>query len=50
MLSMLDELEEDMQWMEQGATSAVQQELATIRWIAEGARKMVRSTCNVQGL
>lgn len=50
MLSMLDELEEDMQRMEQGATSAVQQEIATIRWIAEGARKMVRSTCNVQGL
>ena len=47
-LSMLDELEEDMQQMEQGATSAIQQEIEEIRWIIEGARKMVRSTYKLQ--
>ena len=47
-LSMLDELEEDMKRMEQGATSATQQEIEAIRWIIEGAYKMVRSTYKIQ--
>lgn len=48
-LSMLGELEEDMEQMEQGATSATQQEIEAIRWIIGGARKMVRSTYSVKG-
>ncbi|MDE7414884.1 MAG: serine/threonine protein kinase [Lachnospiraceae bacterium] len=47
-LSMLGELEEDMKRMEQGATSAAQQEVEAIRWIIEGAYKMVRSTYKIQ--
>lgn len=47
-LSMLSELEEDMGQMEQGATSATRQEIEAIRWIAEGARKIVRSTYRVK--
>lgn len=43
-LTMLAQLEEDMQRMEQGATSAVRQEIDAIRWIIEGSYKMVRST------
>lgn len=45
MIAMLDALEKSMQRMEQGATSATQQEIETIRWIIDGAYKMVRSTC-----
>ena len=47
-LQMLQEIEADMQRMEQGATSAVQQEIDAIRWITEGAYKMVRSTYNIR--
>lgn len=43
-VSMLDEIECDMEQMEQGATSATQEEIETIRWIIEGAHNMVRST------
>lgn len=42
-LSVLDAIEQDMERMEQGATSAIQQEIEQIRWILEGAYKMVRS-------
>lgn len=48
-LSMLHELEEDMQQMEQGATSAIQEEIDAIRWIVEGAYRMVRSTYGIMG-
>lgn len=41
---MLEELEESMRQMEQGAASATQQEIEAIRWIIDGAYKMVRST------
>ncbi len=47
-LQMLQEIEADMQRMEQGATSAVQQEIDAIRWITAGAYKMVRSTYNIR--
>ena len=47
-LQMQQEIEADMQRMEQGATSAVQQEIDAIRWITEGAYKMVRSTYNIR--
>lgn len=46
--ALLDEIEEDMQRMEQGATSATRQEIATIRWIVDGAHKMVRSTYRIK--
>lgn len=46
--TLLDEIEEDMQRMEQGATSATRQEIATIRWIVDGAHKMVRSTYRIK--
>lgn len=48
MRSMLRALEADMQQMEQGATSATQQEIEAIRWIIEGAHRMVRSTYSVK--
>lgn len=43
-LSLLTELEADMQQIQQGATGAIQQEIGDIRWIIERARKMVQST------
>lgn len=42
--AMLDEIARDMQRMEQGATNASQNEIETIRWIIDGAHKMVRAT------
>lgn len=47
-VSMLHELEDDMRQMEQGATSATLQEIETIRWIIDGAHKMVRSTYKIK--
>lgn len=44
MLSMLDQIEESMNQVEQGTTSAIQQEISEIRQIIGGARRMVRST------
>lgn len=44
MLSMLDQIEESMNQMEQGTTSAIRQEIGEIRQAIEGARRMVRST------
>lgn len=46
--AMLDALEEDMCQMEQSATSAARQEMETIRWIIDGAHKMVRSTYKIK--
>jgi len=49
-VAMLDEIEENMQQMEQqGATSAAQEEIGTIRWIIEAAHNMVRSTYKEKG-
>ncbi len=48
-LAMLKELEEDLRRMEQGATSAARQEIDAIRWIIQGAYRMVRSTYDMQG-
>lgn len=42
-LSMLDEIEDDMRRIEYGAPSATQQEIQSIRWIIDGARRVVRS-------
>ncbi len=41
--AMLNEIEEDLLKMEQGATSAAQKEIDTIRWIIDGAHKMVHA-------
>lgn len=46
-LSLLTELEEDMQEIGQGATGAIRQEIEEIRWIIESARKMVQSTYRI---
>lgn len=46
-LSLLTELEEDMQEIGQGATGAIRQEIEDIRWIIESARKMVQSTYRI---
>ncbi len=46
-LSLLTELEEDMQEIGQGATDAIRQEIEEIRWIIESARKMVQSTYRI---
>lgn len=48
-VSMLDGIEHDMQQMEQGATSATQDEIENIRWIMDAAHNMVRSTYKAQG-
>lgn len=42
-LSMLDEIENDMRQIEYGAASTTQQEIQSIRWIIDGARRVVRS-------
>lgn len=47
-IAMLGSVEEDMQQMEQSATSAIHQEIEAIRWILDGAHKMVRSTYQIQ--
>lgn len=47
LLAMLQGIEEDMWRMEQGATSAAQQEIDAIRWIVGAAHRMVRSTYNI---
>ena len=47
-ITMLNTIESDMQQMEQNATSATQQEIETIRWILDGAHKMVRSTFKIK--
>ena len=47
-IAVLNALEDDMQRMEQSATSAIYQEIETIRWIMDGAHKMVRSTYQIQ--
>lgn len=47
-ITMLDRIEQDMQQMEQGATSATQQEIETIQWIIDGAHKMVRATYRIK--
>lgn len=46
-LSLLTELEEDMQEIGQGATDAIRQEIEEIRWIIQSARKMVQSTYRI---
>lgn len=43
-VSVLGEIEEDLQEMEQGATGAVRKEIESIRWIIDGAHKIVRAT------
>lgn len=47
-VSMLDEIEGDLQEMEQRATSAARKEIESIRWIIDGAHKMVRSTYKIK--
>ena len=47
-VSMLNEIENDMNQMEQSATSATQEEIDNIRWILDGAHKMVRSTYKIK--
>ena len=47
-IAMLEGVEEDIKQMEQSATSAIHQEIQTIRWILDGAHKMVRSTYQIQ--
>lgn len=47
-VSMLDEIESDMDRMEQNATSATQEEIDNIRWIIDAAHKMVRSTYKIK--
>lgn len=41
---MLDEVENDMNRLEESATSTTKDEIENIRWLLEAARKMVRST------
>lgn len=47
-VSMLDEIEGDLQEMEQRATSAARKEIESIHWIIDGAHKMVRSTYKIK--
>ncbi|MDE7323280.1 MAG: serine/threonine protein kinase [Lachnospiraceae bacterium] len=47
-VSMLNEIEDDLCEMEQRATSAVQEEIGTIRWIIDGAHKMVRAAYKIK--
>ena len=47
-ISMLNEIESDMNQMEPSATSATQEEIENIRWILDGAHKMVRSTYKIK--
>lgn len=47
-ISMLDEIEDDMKQMEQHATSVMCGEIETIRWIIDGAHRMVRSTYKIK--
>lgn len=48
LLAILDALESDMAQMEQQATSTARKELEAIRWIVDGAYKMVRSTYQIE--
>ena len=41
---MLAQIESDLKDMELGAVSAVKDEIEAIRWIIDGAYKMVRAT------
>ena len=47
-LSVLNQIEDDMLQMEQGATSAIRQEIEEVRWIIGGARRIVRSTYKIE--
>jgi archaellum component FlaC len=42
--AMLDEVENDMNKLEESATSTTKEEIENIRWLLEAAHKMVRST------